>query len=268
MRRRTGLSLVEVLVSAIIMMLAVGVVARAFSAGLMFEQKSTRHRTETAERLWLEDQVYRVVSGATLKPTNAYFVSPIPLSVNTPGLSSSRSGNIGPGSDSLVLTNSSLALPIRAATGKAKDFESVNRQFGPMGGTTEAALSLSAIGDSKGQKGLFLREQCPADSDNQRGGEEQVLGPSVKEARFQFYDGTRWQDTWDTAGADKGKLPKLVRFRYLVSDEREPREILIRLPLADASANPTTPSGNQPPNGTPTGPQGGPSNAAPQGGQP
>ena len=247
MRRRTGLSLVEVLVSAIIMMLAVGVVARAFSAGLMFEQKSTRHRTETAERLWLEDQVYRVVSGATLKPTNAYFVSPIPLSVNT---------------------NSSLALPIRAATGKAKDFESVNRQFGPMGGTTEAALSLSAIGDSKGQKGLFLREQCPADSDNQRGGEEQVLGPSVKEARFQFYDGTRWQDTWDTAGADKGKLPKLVRFRYLVSDEREPREILIRLPLADASANPTTPSGNQPPNGTPTGPQGGPSNAAPQGGQP
>ena len=267
MKRNRGLSLIELLVSALLMMLAIGVVARAFSAGLIFEDKSAKHRSTTAERLWFEDQLNTLVSGATLKGSVAYFISPIPASVNTPALTSAKSSSLGAGSDSLVLTNASLPLPIRALTGKASDFETLNKQIGPIGGTAEVGLSMTPVGDPKGLKGLFLRQQIPADTDNQQGGEETVLGKGVQDVRFQFYNGTQWQDTWDSGGADKGKLPKTVRVRYQLADESDPREVLIRLPLSDASSDGNNSSGqpNTPPTGTPPAfPGGPPAGGAPQ----
>ncbi|MFX8907156.1 prepilin-type N-terminal cleavage/methylation domain-containing protein, partial [Acinetobacter baumannii] len=43
-RHLRGMSLIEVLVSAFIMMLVVGVVSRSFSVGLRFEDRSLKRR--------------------------------------------------------------------------------------------------------------------------------------------------------------------------------------------------------------------------------
>lgn len=252
--------------TALITMLVVGVVARAFSAGLTFEQKSSKHRTEIAQRLWFEDQVTSLISGATLQGANAAFVSPIPASVNTSGLGVPQGSSLGAGSSSLVLTNVTLPVPLRQLSAKDADFETLNRQFGPAGGLVEVAFSMTAVGDPKGQKGLFLREQCPADEDLLQGGEDQVFGRDVQDIRFQFSDGKQWQDTWDSKNADKGKLPKLVKVRYQVTGEQDAREILVRLPLSDAVAS-QTPAPPTPPNGTPpNGPGSPPAGSPPAGG--
>lgn len=254
-RHLRGMSLIEVLVSAFIMMLVVGVVSRSFSVGLRFEDRSLKRRYDTAQRLWLEDRLTQLVQGANLTGSISYFQAPIPATANSAGLSTSQKGGLGAGASSLVLTSSSLQISNQFLTSSERDFKALNARFGPIGGTSEVALSMTPVGDAKGQQGLFLRLQCPADSDNQQGGEELLLGPTVQDIRFQFSDGKQWQDSWDSTGAEKGKLPKLVRIRYQLAEESEAREVLVRLYLSDAQVS-TAITSPGPPTGPPPGPSG------------
>lgn len=215
-RRRAlrGLSLVELLVSLIIVALATTVVSRAFVAAVADEERLNRTLEERRLEARFEDRIERLLSGAAL----GSFVSPVP---------GDKSGG------SLVFTTWSEPLPAPLATESAPDFQTSNERFGPLGGMSEMALSTEPASTEAGQRqGIFLREQRPSDSDLTQGGEESVLDERIGQVQFEFFDGSDWQTSWDSRddGAQKGELPRLVRVSYVV--ERDgPRKSFVVRPL-------------------------------------
>jgi len=65
---------------------------------------------------------------------------------------------------------------------------------------------------------LLRREDRTLDDDPRSGGEQSLVGPFVRQLNFEFFDGTFWQAGWDE---DQDALPLAVRVEIEVIDEDE-----------------------------------------------
>jgi hypothetical protein len=222
----------ELMIAVVIVTIAAGAAARAFIAGLGYEQRFVENVEARADRVFLEDSMARLLVGAQLQGDDSYFVSPIP---NLGTAAQSGASGLGTGASSIAFTTTSRELPPRYLQNRDTDWQTLNERFGPEGGATEVAFSTTPAGDAGALRGLFLREQIPPDAEASRGGKERLLDERVQDIRFEFYDGTNWKDTWDSRGeTDKGKLPATVRVSYVLNGDTKPRSFLVRLPLAGA----------------------------------
>ncbi|HLK16519.1 MAG TPA: type II secretion system protein GspJ [Fimbriimonadaceae bacterium] len=161
---------------------------------------------------------------------------------SSPGNSSGSSGT----SRNAQLVFTALGEPTSQAAlqDASNDFVQQNQTRGPQGGIIEFALELTPVGDAGGKKGIFIREQRPADTDPTSGGYEWLLLPDVDNLMFEFWDGTQWQPGWDTTTQTPIRLPAAVRITYSKSSDT-PKVFVVRLPLSDATpANPVTNFGN------------------------
>jgi Tfp pilus assembly protein PilE len=124
------------------------------------------------------------------------------------------------------------------------DLEQLNTDYGPQGGVTEIAISLSAVGDPGQYSGdLYIRTQHPADADYTQGGTERVLDDSVQKIQFEFYDGTNWDGGWDTTSSGMHYLPAAIRVHYwLKADPDTEHVFVVRLPLS--TLTPQSPLGS------------------------
>ncbi len=233
--RNRGLSLIEMLLTMFIVAMAMAAAARTFNAGLTFDQKSARARDAFNDRLRVEDTITRLIAGANLKGKDSYFLSPIPIS--DAGVEQQPFDSVlGAGSASLAFTSLAEAPPARMLTQTGGDLLTFNGRFGPIGGETEVGISTIAVGDPSGKRGLFLREQRPADAEPSRGGHESLLDEHLRDIRFEFWDGTTWQTSWDTKNTQKGKLPTVARITYILREEDTPRTFTVRLQIDGGGA--------------------------------
>lgn len=217
---RRGLSLIELLLSILIVAIATGAATRAYLSGVTFDEKFNRTLDAKRSATRFEDQVTRLLRGAELGTADSVFISPAPAS-----------GKPSPGVASLVFTTWSAPVPSPYADAKG-DFETLNERFGPQAGPAEVSLSTDPVGEVGGDvQGLFLRTQRPPDGDPSQGGEETLLDERVRQVEFSFSDGQDWLPSWDSKQANKDKMPVAVRVRYLFGDETTPRTFLVRLPL-------------------------------------
>lgn len=218
---RRGFSLIELMISLLIVSVAMWAVVNAYAGAISFERHVSDATARERDIRQIEDELRRLLSGATIGGTNGVFVSPIPL---TSGRSNRSSG--------LVCTTWSIAPPSRYLQDQDQQFADLNQRFGPQGGQTEVAISMDPVGNVPQQTGLYVRTQRPADSDLTQGGTQEILSDKVRDLRFEFYDGSDWQTTWDSRDANKGKMPTAIRVGYLYGDEKGYRMIIVRLPIS------------------------------------
>jgi hypothetical protein len=263
------------LLSVSIIAITMVAVARTFAEGLTYESNSNATRDAFDDRIRFEDEMTRLLEGITLHAATAYLVSPVTQSAssaNTPTApkTDNSTNELGKGASDICFTTSGIATPQEFLKQTGADFATLNRKFGPQGGLAETELSITPVGDAGDLKGLFLRTQRPPDSDPTQGGEETLLAQNLRDIRFEFYDGTDWQTSWDSRNGNKDKLPDAIRVTYLFPQDRLPHSFVVRLLLKDAgpvsnpgagSTNNQTPNG-QNPNGQPAN-----SNQAPGGTQ-
>lgn len=226
LRRQRGLSLLELLMAVTIVAIAAGAIAKTVVTGVQYETRFVKTVDDRNARTTVEERLRGLLEGAVLGGTNRAFVSP------APGLAgvSSENGILSAGSSSVVFTTSSDPLPIPYLQATGTDFDTLNQRFGPRGGVTEVGLSTTPVGDAGLLQGLFLRTQRPPDSNPAQGGEEMRLSETIKEIRFEFYDGNEWVETWDSrSDAQKDKLPTAVRVTYVYGEEKQPRLFIVRL---------------------------------------
>ncbi len=89
----------------------------------------------------------------------------------------------------------------------------------PAGGVGE--VEYSVIEGESGKLLLLRREQIPAQSPFDQGGEAIEITDRVKSLNFTFSDGEDWFDKWDTQSAavhEAGKLPRQVRIELVLEE--------------------------------------------------
>ncbi len=83
--------------------------------------------------------------------------------------------------------------------------------------------------------GLFRRELLPPGTDPlEEVGETEILSAEVSGVNFRYFDGTEWQDSWDTQNQNAGTLPKAVEVTLTLGSEQEgeePRTLLAAFPI-------------------------------------
>lgn len=250
--RRRGITLVELLLALSISVLVMMAAGNAYVVGLRSARSLGEGRATIARRAafeaTLKDLFDHAYVDADATDATSYFLSGDAISGVSPTSSSSGSGNLASGSGdnaSLVFTVLGRQLPT-TVLGSTDDFETLNGSYGPVAGATEVQLGTSAIGSpTAAQQGLFLREQSPADSDPSQGGTESVLNPDVESIRFEFYDGTAWQTSWDTSTMTPRRLPSGVRVTYRLKGETQDSVVTFAVPASDVTPdNPVTETGS------------------------
>jgi hypothetical protein len=85
-----------------------------------------------------------------------------------------------------------------------------------------------------------MRMQRPADADPTSGGTEWLQLPDIDSLLFEFWDGTTWQQSWDTTTQTPVRIPAAVRVTYSKGNDT-PSVFVVQLPLSDATpADPVT----------------------------
>ncbi len=270
MKKRSGVTLLELLVAAAIVGMITVATTRALTVGFKTSATIENSRATEETRVEFEDSVTNWIRQAWLAPsiteTTCFFVgqsgpmTPGDTSASTSGSgssatssSSSSSSSSGSGasatdnpltasgnSDNLTFT----AVGSRPSTqlyASTDDWETNNQNFGPQGGVAEVCLSLSAEDDPSNHQGLFLRTQRPADTDPTQGGFETVLSSDLSSIGYEFYDGTQWDPTWDTRSMTPRRLPSAVRVTYRFKKDTRDHVFVVALPYSDVTtANPVT----------------------------
>lgn len=231
-----GVSLIELLLTLFLLSLTMAAVLRAFVAGLSAEKRIATARDTSEESIRLEEGISSLIAGSDLTDGESEFISPVPRN-NLSSQTQPSGGGLPPGSSSLSFTTWSKPPPTRYFGQGQRPWEALNSQFGPQGGTTQFALALDPVGDAGLKQGLFIREQKPPQQDISVGGTERLYSSQVADIRFEFYDGTAWQTSWDSRNGQKGKLPAAVRVTYLLRNEQTPHSFLVRI-AAPAPASP------------------------------
>jgi type II secretory pathway component PulJ len=238
MTRRSGLTLLELLVASIIGVIVVAGSGFAYQTAIKTQSRYTSRVERQAHITALLDRLTNLLQGAVL-PTDAanpagYFI------LNA--LTGSTSGQ----GQRLVFTAGGPSLRWDALRSQ-DDFETQNTKFGPQGGLLEVELGTETIGDSTPRDGLLIRTQRPADGDPTQGGEQEVLADEVSDLSFEFWDGTSWITEWDTQTQQTKRLPAAVRVRFQLTDETDPRLLVVRIPASDVTIDDplTTDGGTQ-----------------------
>lgn len=218
-----GITLIELLTAmALSGIVLVGLVS-VFGAAVSQQLTDGQKREEFEASIGFEQRVRNLIAHAYLNgdqnDTNSYFH----------GRNVSGNSLTSNGSDEIVFTTVGTGIPANATNSSEADFDARNQQFGPIGGPTEVAISMTAVGSGGGDGGVFLREQKPSDSDPDQGGYESVIDGDIESVSFEFFDGTDWVGEWDT-GAQR-TLPTAVRVSYArVDDPENVRTFVVRIP--------------------------------------
>ncbi|MBL8602572.1 MAG: prepilin-type N-terminal cleavage/methylation domain-containing protein [Myxococcales bacterium] len=209
-----GLSLLEVLVAATVLVMVATMIWAAFNQ---------THRTR--ERLSLRqenDHLARVAMARMCRDLRAAFLS---LHVNQDQrLAATITHFVGRSG-----TNSSLDLTtfthrrLRRNTHEGDASEVSYRLEDRRSGTPDDA---ARRGDgNRGRFDLIRREAPRIDADPRRGGTLDVLIPGIEAFEMRFYDEAteQWVDTWDTTQStgQPGRLPKRVRLTLSLREGRE-----------------------------------------------
>lgn len=226
MNRRSGLTLVEMLI--VIAMTAIILVAlgSSYAIAVRFQREMPAREDARLAEISFERQLRATLQGAFLTAdeddTTSYFIA-------------SNQGQASGEPDTITFTTTAYA-PSGDFIATEDEFENLNETFGPQGGLTEVSLSMSPVGDSgdTNQAGLFLRKQRPSDGDATQGGNEELLNGQIETLSFQLFDGVDWVSEWDTTTGER-RLPAAVRVYYtLVGDDQE-RVLTVRLPQSDVT---------------------------------
>ncbi len=238
--RKRGITLLEMMIVTLCMVVIL-------SSVIMFAVTALKHTTAVKEtratfntNSALEDRIRNLLEGAYLSSvatdTSSYFKGGPDVALTNPNDSSDPT--------LLVFTALSPRVPSELLASNS-DFETLNQSYGPQGGMTEYALSLTAIGDSTVDQGLFLRHQTPADGDSSQGGYQSVLDANVDSISYEFYDGTDWIQTWDTGSMTTPRLPAAVRITYHRKDEQNDHQLVVHLLHSDVTPDNPVVSGVQ-----------------------
>jgi prepilin-type N-terminal cleavage/methylation domain-containing protein len=237
-RSNSGLTLLELLITvAIISVLMMGV-SRAYVAGIDYDTRMRDGRAEAARIQAFEDRMTELIKHAHLSEdanqTASYFIGSV-------GNGQDAQGTVTGGeADTLIFTVAGLR--VRGSLLDAtEEFEELNQKYGPQGGIAELAISTIPVGSAADRSGVFLREQRPADGDPTQGGYESLMQPGVESMKFEFFDGTQWQTSWDTREMTTKRLPAAVRVTYRLETEANDRTLTVRVPASDVTVqNPVT----------------------------
>jgi len=224
---RSGLTLVELLVSLAITVILVFSLTIAHNAGVRFQERTLGavsrfqliHRFEND----LQSRFRTAYLTADATDQQSYFVA-------------SASGGDLATVDTVTFTT--LGDPIPGAAVASQD-ELPDRiaKLGPQGGPSEIAFSTAVIGEGT-EGGLLLRVQKPSDGDPTQGGRQSTFAAEVAPVSWEFWDGTVWQTQWDTL-AQSRRLPAAVRLTYRWGQEDFDR--VVTCPLQNSDVTPENP---------------------------
>ena len=237
-RRRSGVTLLELMVVVTLVAVLTGAVSYGFVAGLDMQRVHARRQAEQNRTAAMEQRITQLLQGAKLTE-NAEDATTFLLGVAT---SDSDAGELG--CDQLTFTTTAPVVPLVAQLSE-DDFETQHAARGPVGGVAEVSLSTTPFGDAGEQTGLFERLQRPSDGDPAQGGTESLLSPEVDNIGFQFWDGQQWVSTWDTQTGER-RLPAAVKVSYFShgATDDEVRVFIVPIPASDVDAQDPAGSGD------------------------
>ncbi|MBI1756693.1 MAG: hypothetical protein HY248_01880 [Fimbriimonas ginsengisoli] len=238
------MTLIELLVAGLMTAVLTGAIGSAYISSLGFERRSLDARQSEEARIRFEDRLSRLIASATLGTDRtdrlSYFIGEVGAQQSGPAAVASTNS-----SDTLVFTCVGQRLP-GIMLDSNNDFESMNSELGPQGGSIEVGLSMTPVGNPPEQKqGLFIRQQRPADGDPTQGGLESVFDAGVRQIGFEFFDGLNWQPQWNTqTGAHR--LPAAVRVSYQIEGDEQSRVFVVRIASSNVTPdNPVAQGANQ-----------------------
>ncbi len=243
---RRGITLIEVLVSAVMLVLLLSAFSRAYMAAVQYPGRLRSTRDLELSRISFEEKLSDIIRRATLSndPNDAasFFIGDQGQGTQQQQQPTTMSGN----ATTLTLTNSGQRVPGQVLN-STDDFETNNQNFGPQGGMKEIEISTTPVGQpTNNQTGLFIRQQIPADGDPTQGGYESVLNADISDIQFEFFDGTDWQPSWNTQTMGTQRLPAAVRVTYSLNGDDTQHVFIVRLPMSDVTTdNPVTQAGGQ-----------------------
>lgn len=234
--RKRGITLIELISVVVCMAIIIGASSTSVYTAIVHTSKVKASRAVYDRNALFEDRLRAVIENAYLSSdatdTKSYFIGGQNVSQSAPGQSSDE--------NQLVFTGLSSRIPSEVLE-STDDFETLNSTYGPEGGVSEYALSLTPIGDSPVDTALFLRKQTPADGDNSQGGYQSVLDPDIDTISYEFYNGTDWDVTWDTQTTNIPRLPAAVRITYRRRDDSTDHYFIVKLIHSDVTPdNPVT----------------------------
>jgi len=233
--------MIEMLVAVLMVVVVMTSISRAFVTGIMFQKNGETARNLEVKRIAFEDRLRAIIEGAVLYTPDHFFIAPIPDTTGQTAPTDTSGIALAEGADSLVLTSVPSTLPGAFLHSTGESFEDLNSRFGPLAGPSEIGISTVPVGDAGLAQGLFLRIQTPPDSDPTKGGTETLMMDHLQAIKFQFYDGTQWDDSWDTTKTNANQLPLAVKVTYYLQNDPVSRTMLIRVPMG------TPPSSGSPP---------------------
>lgn len=236
-----GITLIELLMTLFITVVIMGALSSAYGIGMDAQKRALADRSEVLKVRSFEDRLTELIQHARLSAdtaaTDSFFIGSV--GNGTEAQSVSGSGM----SDTITFTIAGTRIP-GPTMDSTDDFETQNQNYGPKGGIGEIDISMQAIGQASDQSGLFYREQRPADGDPTQGGYESVFNPDVSTIQFEFFDGTDWQQNWDTRTMTTPRLPAAIRITYRLSGEDNDRTLIVQVPASDVTPiNPVTTEG-------------------------
>lgn len=231
MNRRTGLTLMELVISLASMVIIAAALAGSYQAAVQWQTQAPLKREEVQRQHDFENRLRSVLANAYVtSDTNdagSYFVA-------------SNSGGVSEFPDTITFTSTGQPMDETFLADRELDFEGLNETFGPQGGLAEISLSAAPVGEAPIDTGLFLRIQDPADGDDSQGGRESAFSDRVESVQFEFYNGIEWVTEWDTTTGPR-RIPAAVRVTYRYAGESADRFLIVRLVHSDVtSENPLT----------------------------
>ena len=254
--RQRGITLVELMLALACTALLCAAMLNAYSMAIKVPPALRVSQAAIDAQAMFKDKitdllhhVYVLNNGANIAVTangqRTYFTtnpqsatSGLTQASGTQGQSGSGGGG---GTSELVFTVLGEATSNAALQDASNDFTQQNAARGPEGGIVEYQIGLTPVGaPPSSKKGVYIREQRPADTDPTQGGYEWLLLPDIDNLLFEFWDGTQWLQSWDTTTQAPVRLPAAVRVSY--GKGADIRTVfVVRIPLSDATpADPVT----------------------------
>ncbi len=251
--KRSGFTLIELLLALAGTVVITAAVLNTYSTAVKVGPAIQAGQSTIDEKILFQDKVTDILThvyvknnGATIALTaggqSTYFTTDPQVSANSGLAGGGNAGSNSAGASGSTLVFTALGEPTNQAALKdpSNDFTQQNQIRGPQGGMIEYSISLNAVGSAGDKKGIFMRMQRPADADPTQGGDEWLALPDIDSLLFEFWDGTTWQQSWDTTTQTPIRLPAAVRVTYAKGSDT-PTVFVVQLPLSDATpADPVT----------------------------
>jgi len=228
-KRSAGFTLLELLIVLVMTVILSAGIAFAYSATLNMQRLEEQRKTTHDQTSQMEHELTEAIEGAQLSSittdTTSYFQG------------TDDAGGSDLGCDRLTVTTTYPGVPIQSLY-STDDYITQQTNIGPVGGLTEMSFGTNPVGSAGTHVGLFERIQHPSDGDPTQGGNEIDLDSDVTQMGFQFWDGTEWDNEWDTTTGTR-RLPQAVQVSYrLKSDTTNTPHIFVVVVLtSDCNAN-------------------------------